>query len=278
MYLSKEGFTFALIPNPYDMRLKITLKKTSRENELPASYQYELSAWIYKIIAQADAQYGDFLHNQGHTLPQSPKTFKLFSFSNLFIFPFQIDKGRIWLQSKTVHFFVSFYVDKTAETFILGLFKDQHFRLGDAVSQVSFRVENVEIIALPTLAEVMTYQFLSPVVVARDNAGEQASYLPPTDSDFPVLLKQNLLDKYLSVHSSLPAEWQHAPFEVLPIQPENAKPKLITLKARTTAETKVKGYQRFQLQMTAPRELHELALLAGLVQKNAQGFGFVEAR
>lgn len=258
------------------MRFKITLRKNSRGNQLPASYQYELSAWIYSIIEKADELYSRFLHNQGYASTQNRKAFKLFSFSNLFIYPFKMEDGRIWIQGDKVHFFVSFYIEKTAESFIIGLFKDQHFRLGDKLSQVGFQVENIELVAIPTLGQTMTYQFLSPIVVARENADRQVSYLMPTEAQFADFVKQNLLDKYLSIHSTLPAEWQTIPFEILPLQPENAKAKLVTIKANTPAETKVKGYQRFRLQMTAPAELHEIALLAGLGQKNAQGFGCVE--
>jgi CRISPR-associated endoribonuclease Cas6 len=66
------------------MRFKLTLK-VNREvfgDILPLSYQYELSAAIYKILSKADAEYATWLHNNGFELnPQ--KKFKLFTFSRL---------------------------------------------------------------------------------------------------------------------------------------------------------------------------------------------------
>ncbi len=256
------------------MRFKITLNRTSTQNSLPASYQYELSAWIYRLLENADTDYSEYLHTQGHQVPNSSKNFKLFCFSNLFIRPFEIHGDRLYVIPKKLHFFVSFYVDKTAEHFILGLFRDQQFRLGDKISQVNFTVENVEVLPLPAFTEEMTYNLFSPVVVGRENVGKQVSYLPPTDEQFAEFAKQNLCDKYLSIHTNLPTAWQYATFEILPIQPEKAQSKLVVIKANTLAETKVKGYQRFQIQMTAPIELHELVLMTGFGQKNSQGFGY----
>ncbi len=34
-------------------------------NKLPINYQYELSAWIYKVIALGDESYARWLHENG---------------------------------------------------------------------------------------------------------------------------------------------------------------------------------------------------------------------
>jgi CRISPR-associated endoribonuclease Cas6 len=52
--------------------------------------------------------------------------------------------------------------------------------------------------------------------------------------------------------------------------------RLITIKGGTEAETKIKGYTKFRLEVTAPDEMIELALGAGLGLYNAQGMGCVE--
>jgi CRISPR-associated endoribonuclease Cas6 len=258
------------------MRFKLTLKRTSKENQIPASYAYELHSALLKILNKADEQYADFIHNTGHQVPDSKKSFKLFCYSQLFIYPFHIEKGRITIRGNEVSLLLSFYVDKTAETFIMGLFKDQHFRLGNRDCQTAFQIENVEVIALPTFAETMTYKLHSPVFVSKKNPdGATDTYLSPKDADYVDFLKKSLLDKYLSVHSALPTEWQHTPFEIEILGGEQAKEKLITLKAGKDAETSVKGYQNFQIRITAPAELLELALLSGLGSKNSMGFGYV---
>lgn len=63
------------------MKFKITLN-INREhgNLLPFNYQYEQSAVIYRILAQADTQYASWLHENGYLLNGS-KRFKLFCYS-----------------------------------------------------------------------------------------------------------------------------------------------------------------------------------------------------
>ncbi|MEJ7683839.1 MAG: CRISPR-associated endoribonuclease Cas6 [Segetibacter sp.] len=52
--------------------------------------------------------------------------------------------------------------------------------------------------------------------------------------------------------------------------------RLVTIKAGTNAETKIRGYTKFRLEVIAPDEMIELALGAGLGLYNAQGMGCVE--
>ena len=60
------------------MKFKITLKIDRKYGDLlPFNYQYEQSAVIYRILAQADTQYSSWLHKNGYQLNGS-KRLKLF--------------------------------------------------------------------------------------------------------------------------------------------------------------------------------------------------------
>ena len=49
------------------MKFKITLKIDRKYGDLlPFNYQYEQSAVIYRILAQADTQYSSWLHENGY--------------------------------------------------------------------------------------------------------------------------------------------------------------------------------------------------------------------
>lgn len=51
------------------MKFKITLKINRKfGNLLPFNNQYEQSAVIYRILAQADTQYSSWLHENGYLL------------------------------------------------------------------------------------------------------------------------------------------------------------------------------------------------------------------
>jgi predicted nuclease of restriction endonuclease-like (RecB) superfamily len=58
--------------------------------------------------------------------------------------------------------------------------------------------------------------------------------------------------------------------------PHPPQSRLITIKGGTDAETKIRGYIKFRLEVTALEEMIELALGAGLVLYNAYGMGCVE--
>lgn len=63
------------------MKFKITLKIDRKYGDLlPFNYQYEQSAVIYRILAQADTQYSSWLHENGYLLHER-KRFKLFCYS-----------------------------------------------------------------------------------------------------------------------------------------------------------------------------------------------------
>ena len=54
------------------MKFKITLKIDRKYGDLlPFNYQYEQSAVIYRILAQADTQYSSWLHENGYLLHES---------------------------------------------------------------------------------------------------------------------------------------------------------------------------------------------------------------
>lgn len=62
------------------MRFKLIIT-AQRGNSIPINYQYPLSAAIYKILATGDAQYAEWLHQEGYAADSY--NFKLFSYSRL---------------------------------------------------------------------------------------------------------------------------------------------------------------------------------------------------
>jgi len=255
------------------MHFKITLRCLDAHPVLPVNYQYELSAWIYRVIQNADVEYAAFLHRQGYTTGR--KSFKLFCFSQLNIPRRTIEGDRLLIQSREMSFTIGFYLDRTAEEFVRGLFSQQQFSLGDRISRVQLAVQTVELrpLQLPAVNQPVLIRSLSPIVVARkrpDNAPDE--YLHPDDPDFGRLLFINLLDKYAAATGQAPPSWWDAGRFLF--RPVGAAPKskLITIKSGTAAQTKVKGWM-FDFEVDAPRELLETGLLAGWGRMNGEGFG-----
>ncbi|AEI51281.1 hypothetical protein [Runella slithyformis] len=110
------------------MRFRLLLRPLRDRQPLLFNYQYPLQAWLYGLLHTADAAYADFLHRQGYAVENSRKSFKHFTFSSL-----QLPKGApilrgaayIPLRLEPIGLLVSFWVDKAAEDFIIGLFQQQ---------------------------------------------------------------------------------------------------------------------------------------------------------
>lgn len=251
-----------------ELRLKFGIRSG---NFLPINYQYELASWIYKVIERADAQYSDFLHNQGFQL--EGRRFKMFTFSQLDARPYQVDGNRIRLLGKELSLTVRFAVDPSMEHFLTGLFLQQQFGLGDKYNVVDLEVTSVETIAPPVFHTTMVYQCLSPVCVSRVRDDRSAEYLSPDMPGYGRLLVQNLVRKtgaLVSAGSSV----QDLPdfrFRLL----NTPRKKGTHIKAHTEGHTQVIGYL-FHFELTAPVALHELGYDAGFGEKNSMGFGCVK--
>lgn len=259
------------------MQFKITLQCLDTHPVLPLSYQYELSAWIYRVIENADAQFAAYLHQRGYQTPQR-KSFKLFCFSQLEASRRRIVGDRLHIESPEVALLLGFYMDRTAEEFVRGLFQAQTFTLGDRISRARFSVKTVEMCPLNLSADGQPVRIRtrSPLVIARKRPdGQPDEYLHPDDPDFGRLLFLNLLEKYRAATGHEPPRfWDAAQFGYRRIGPE-PKSKLITLKSGKAAETRVRGWL-FDFEVDVPRELLEISLLAGFGRMNSEGFGFGE--
>lgn len=253
------------------MRFKLTLavEKNVFGNKLPINYTYPVSSWIYRVLYQGDAVYSAWLHDNGFT--DGNKRFKFFVFSNLYIPKINLEGDRLCILSDTVTLYLSFLPEKSTEGFIRGLFQNQTFSLGDKRSRVQFTVQQIELIPLPKLEKIESYRTLSPVVVATNEDGH-LQYISPEQNDYPLLLKNNLTEKYKIYYQK---DFTGSPdFEFELLSP--AKARLITIKSGTPEEIKVKGYH-YSFKLKADPELLHLLFEAGAGEKNALGFGMVGA-
>ena len=249
--------------------LVLTVKRGS---VLPLNYQYPVASWIYKCIHRADSEFARFLHEQGY----GKKPFKFFTFSRLDVPKREIYEDRLIIQSREVYLTLSFLIEQAAEKFITGVFLHQHAGIGDARSQVDFTVTRVE--ARPVAAqEEIQVKTLSPMVVSvpEEVKGRlRARFLSPKEEGYGDYFLQNLIRKYESyahyTGNSIPADFDSEMTWQLEQGPVNSR--LVTVKAGTAQETKVRGYDcRFRLRAPAP--LVRIGLLAGFGEKNSLGFG-----
>ena len=238
-------------------------------------YQYFIGAWIYKVIGNANHEFASFLHKEGYS--DGYKRFKFFNYS-----PLDFGKPKLWKErslfeilTDKVFLNVSFTLTDVAEHFIIGLFNQQEVYLGNHFNGTDFLVTQVERLPDPTLNQTMVYRAASPVVISYLPENEKyARYLAPDDDHYSDLLRQHLVQKHNTIPNANPIQGDfELGFKLL----NTPKSKLVTIKPDTPQQSKVRGYV-FDCRISAPIEIHRLILNAGLGEKNATGFGWVENR
>ena len=269
------------------MRVLLTLSALDacRLPLLTLNYQYPLSAAIYKVIQKADHEFAAFLHDRGYG--EGSKSFKLFTFSDIRT-PFRIIGDRMQLLTGKATLTVCLHVPEAAENFIKGLFIHQQLEIADKKTKVIFSVDQIESIPFVLPAGLpasdigfttVLLQPLSPVVAGRKNNRGHYDYRSPKDPDFADCLLFNWLEKYQALHPANDIGLQQIK-DCVQIRVElflrPPQQRLIAIKQGTEAETRIRGYTKFRLRVTASAELLELALNAGLGLHNAQGMGCVE--
>lgn len=269
------------------MRLKLHLRPISNGQKLIFNYQYAIQSWIYGLLHRADSTYANFLHNEGYHAFDSKKSFKHFTFSSLRLGkhnPIQKGDDFIALSDENLELTVSFYVDSTAKSFIVGLFQSQSFSIYNKNHQADFIVEKIETLNIPDFSKdgfaIVTKQFemISPMVLACD--GEiYNEYLSPSDGRFEQIFAVNLIDKHRSLQENdglmmdVSIAKKLVQFKLL-TEPSNIKKRGFLVKeGKGKEEIKVIGYDKFRFEVTAPSIVLNAGYLGGFGRYSAIGCG-----
>lgn len=255
--------------------MQLTLKLAVTPGSiLPINYQHALSSWIYKVIARADSGYGNFLHEKGYG--QQGRQFKMFTFSQLAVQPYEILGDKIKLLGHQASLTIRFAVDLGFTHFIQGLFLNQQLILADHGKAAVLQVAEVHTALAPVFQETMTYRCLSPICISQAQPHGPAQYLAPTAPGYGTLLVANLHRKSTAL---IPAGESEPEPDTLPpftFQLLNTpRKKGIHIKDGKTSHTHVISYL-FHFTLTAPVSLHQIGYHAGFGGKNSMGFGCVE--
>lgn len=258
------------------MRFNITLRVNGNAfgRRLPLNYQYELSSAVYRILASKNEEFATWLHENGFKT-ETGKTFKLFTFSRLFPEKFRLlpQSNQMELLSDIVKWQIGFLPEKSTQQFIEGLFQNWVFEVGNKQTTVQFEMAGVELLSPIAPSETMTFDALSPISVSQKDELKRDCY-PKNANEFKTAswirerLLQNLLDKYEAFHKHPFESDSFFDFKAL-TEPKSA---LVTIKAGTPQETKVRGFM-CKLTLHCPKELMQIAYECGLGEGNSQGFG-----
>ena len=149
------------------MRFKLVLsvKSESFGSVLPVSYQYELSAAVYRRIRENFELYLHWLSSNGFA-PIDDCRNRLFSFSNLYIPRIRVEYDRLHILVKRVQMWISFLPVRGTHEFVKQLFSGETFVLGDRRSRVELEVEDIVYLqsCLWWLAPIGAWNMSGPII------------------------------------------------------------------------------------------------------------------
>ena len=257
------------------MKFEITLNRTTKQRMLPMDYQYYISAWIYKVLKQADNDFANFLHEKGYGQNET-KLYKLFCFSR-----FNFGKPRLWKERKLfeisaheIKLQISFDVNEAATNFIKGLFMQQEFYLGDKFNGIDFKVANVAALPEPEFSGTMHYRLQTPWVISfKAEKDKHPQYLAPTNENFETLAVKHIVEKFNNIRNTAPI----LPEQLKLNRTNDFKRAGFVMKPGTREQSRIVG-NLFEFELTAPVEVQQMVWNAGVSEKSSSGFGWLEIR
>lgn len=265
------------------MRFRIHLALVNpTQNMMPLNYQYELSNWIFKTIHYGDKQFITWLQKNGYLADN--KKFKFFTFSGINIPQYKLLDDRLFVNSEKVSFLLTFQVDSTIENYVIGLFRNQRFSIGDKKSAVTYQVKYVEKLTDPEFRNEMNFKTLTPVLISKpseDPENEKPVYLLPESLEYQKLFFGQLNRKYIATLGAQKTKTDKPLFshsgetklELLSIP----KSRLVKIKADTPEEHMLKGYI-YEFKIKAPVHLIKIGYQSGFGELNNLGFGCVNTK
>jgi CRISPR-associated endoribonuclease Cas6 len=254
------------------MRYKLTLKLVDPlRNILPVNYQYELGAWFYRMVNRPEGKLSNYLVSAGLLSPDKP--FRNFVFSNLMVPDRKIEGNRLSIQSEKIGLLFSTLPDEGMIPLVKENFGDTRFILGDRISQVSFAVENIELLPEPVFTDKMTFKTLSPLHLTMKMQGRKNElFISPETLGYSTVFYSDLHKKFKMVNGF---DHPHDPLAGKFKLRSPVTQKGITLQSGNPGQNKLIGYQlRFRLQ--ADPQLLRAGYYLGFGEKNHLGFGCCE--
>lgn len=239
------------------MYIKFELK--TENLVLPINYNHIMHGVVIKWLG--DKNYQEFIHNKGYEYNDS--VFKLYTFSELYG-KYKIFKdGRISFFDK-----IDFYVASHDDEFLNYLFKNSVFSDELEIIGQNVKINNIETFHVNPEEKEYFIETLSPITVYstfRINDSKKTYYYSPKENDFNVMVKNNLVKKYIAYYGKEP---KNSEFEI------NVMGK---------SKEVMKRYKGFLIKgwignykIKGSEELLKLAFNTGLGSKNSQGFGMIK--
>lgn len=243
------------------MRIKLRLGKPDTAIILAQYYNHYIQGLVYQHL---ETHLATLLHDEG--IGEGSKRFRYFTFSRL-MGDFRREEDRL-VYPRGATLFIASPNTQFMESFLLNLLTDGQLRIGDA--EVSLM--KAEVIPTPSYQKEVLLKALSPITL-RDTlrlapGKRYTHYLAPIAPDFSPRIIENLRHK---VRFWCGRDVDPKDAYCLPEKVDSEKNfHMVRFK-----DTWVKGWSGLY-RFSAPPEYYQMALEAGLGERNSAGFGCVE--
>lgn len=239
------------------MRLEIILKGKNNF-KVPFNYNHILSAIIYNKIA--DLNFANELH--------SSKSFKFFTFSQIYIPKRRIVKDGIIAKDGVISFYISSPNDFLIKSLVDGFLED----LEISFQNQKLTIQKIEALKTPEFSSKSEFKTLAPIIVRtkKEIDGELKIWdLAPSDKFFKSL-ENNLIKKYIKFNNLTKTDKKINIYSDMNF----VKRKRISIN-KGNATTHHRAYM-MDLILEGDLDLIEFAYDVGIGEKNSMGFGMVK--
>lgn len=239
------------------MRLEIILKGKNNF-KVPFNYNHILSAIIYNKIA--DLNFANELH--------SSKSFKFFTFSQIYIPKRRIVKDGIIAKNGVISFYISSPNDFLIKSLVDGFLED----LEISFQNQKLTIQKIEALKTPEFSSKSEFKTLAPIIVRtkKEIDGELKIWdLAPSDKFFKSL-ENNLIKKYIKFNNLTKTDKKINIYSDMNF----VKRKRISIN-KDNATTHHRAYM-MDLILEGDLDLIEFAYDVGIGEKNSMGFGMVK--
>ena len=239
------------------MRLEIILKGKNNF-KVPFNYNHILSAIIYNKIA--DLNFANELH--------SSKSFKFFTFSQIYIPKRRIVKDGIIAKDGVISFYISSPNDFLIKSLVDGFLED----LEISFQNQKLTIQKIEALKTPEFSSKSEFNTQAPIIVRTKEEidGELKIWdLAPSDKFFKSL-ENNLIKKYIKFNNLTKTDKKINIYSDMNF----VKRKRISIN-KGNATTHHRAYM-MDLILEGDLDLIEFAYDVGIGEKNSMGFGMVK--
>lgn len=239
------------------MRLEIILKGKNNF-KVPFNYNHILSAIIYNKIA--DLNFANELH--------SSKSFKFFTFSQIYIPKRRMVKDGIIAKDGVISFYISSPNDFLIKSLVDGFLED----LEISFQNQKLTIQKIEALKTPEFSSKSEFKTLAPIIVRtkKEIDGELKIWdLAPSDKFFKSL-ENNLIKKYIKFNNLTKTDKKINIYSDMNF----VKRKRISIN-KGNATTHHRAYM-MDLILEGDLDLIEFAYDVGIGEKNSMGFGMVK--